>query len=138
MELNVYAEHTICIRDQEESYRRVIVGRNYQTKRHYIDFFVSNYKEYEGKEIIEFLSKNEPLRLERDNNYPYDQFATAVYSNDCVKLGYIPSIVSPLISYHMENKKINAVIKNVKPEVDDECKIEIRVFIDEIKKNKIS
>ena len=54
------------------------------------------------------------------------------------RLGYVPSIISPLISYKLEDKrnKVHAIIKNVKLDAIDECKIEIRVFIDIAKKKK--
>lgn len=129
-------KHIISIRSQEDGYRRVIINTDYKTKRHYIDFFVSDYKHNNGKEIIEFLSKNEPINLIQDTSYPYDQFAIAVYDRDMIKLGYVPDIISPLISYKMDdtNHRVNAVIKKVKLDANDECKIEIRVFLDKIRK----
>ena len=129
-------KHIISVRSQEDSYRRIIISSDYKTKKNYIDFFVANYKESDGKEIIEYLSKNEPVNLIQDTSYPYDQFAIAVYDRDMVKLGYVPNIISPLISYKMDDKnhKVNAVIKKVKLDAHDECKIEIRVFVDKIKK----
>ncbi len=128
-------KHAIKIISQADSFRRVIINNDYKTKRHYIDFFVSDYKYNNGKEIIEFLSKNEPINLIQDTSYPYDQFAVAVYDRDMIKLGYVPDIISPLISYKMDDKnhRVNAVVKKVKLDVHDECKIEIRVFVDKIK-----
>lgn len=128
-------KHAISIRSQADSFRRVIINNDYKTKRHYIDFFVSDYKYNNGEEIIEFLSKNEPINLIQDTSYPYDQFAIAVYDRDMIKLGYVPDIISPLISYKMDDKnhRVNAVVKKVKLDEHDECKIEIRVFVDKIK-----
>ena len=56
-------KHTINIRSQEDSYRRIIINTDYKTKRNYIDFFVADYKDSDGKEIIEHLSENEPIEL---------------------------------------------------------------------------
>ncbi len=70
---------------------------------------------------------------------PYDRFAIAIYDRSFdFRLGYVPSIISPLISYKMEDKRnrVYAIIKNVKLDASDECKIEIRVFIDIAKKKK--
>lgn len=129
-------KHSINIRSLEDSYRRIIINTDYKTKRNYIDFFVADYKDYDGKEIIEHLSENEPIELIQDTSYPYDQFAIAVWSTDPIRLGYVPDIISPLISYKLndKNKKVNAIIKKIKLNAHDECKIEIRVFIDKIKK----
>lgn len=129
-------KHIISIRSQEDGYRRIIINADYKKDRHYIDFFVSDYKDNNGEEIIEFLSKNEPINLIPDTSYPYDQFAIAVYDRDMIKLGYVPDIISPLISYKMDDKnhRINAVIKKVKLDAHNECKIEIRVFVEKIKK----
>lgn len=132
-------KHLISIRSQEDSYRRVIINTDYKTKKHYIDFFVADYKDSDGKEIIEYLSKNEPINLIQDTSYPYDQFAIAVYDMNWIKLGYVPNIISSLISYRMDDKnhKVNAVVKKVKLDANDECKIEIRVFINKNRKLKI-
>lgn len=132
----VNTKRTISVRSRVDGYRRIIINADYKSKGHYIDLFVSDYKDNDGKEIIEFLDKNEPVNLIREYNYPYDQSAVAVYSSDNVRLGYIPSIVSKLICDKIEDKncKVNAVIKNVKLNAHDECKIEIRVFINKIKK----
>ena len=130
------AKHLISIRSQEDSYRRIIINSDCKTKKHYIDFFVANYKDNDGKEIIEYLSKNEPINLIQDTSYPYDQFAVSIWTSDAIKLGYVPEIISSLISYKLEDKskRVNAVIKKIKLNAHDECKIEIRVFVDKIKK----
>ena len=129
-------KHSISIRSAEDSYRRIIINNNYKTKKHYIDFFVADYKESDGKEIIECLSENEPIELRRDASYPYDQFAVSIWTSDAIKLGYVPEIISSLISYKLEDKskRVSAIIKKIKLNAHDECKIEIRVFVDKIKK----
>lgn len=129
-------KHSIKIRSTEDSYRRIIINNDYKTKSNYIDFFVADYKECDGKEIIECLSENEPIELCRDTSYPYDQFAVAIWTSDPIKLGYVPEIISSLISYKLEdkNKKVSAVIKKIKLNAHDDCKIEIRVFVNKLKK----
>ena len=129
-------KHTINIRSQEDRDRRIIINTDYKTKRNYIDFFVADYKDSDGKEIIEHLSENEPIELIQDTSYPYDQFAISVWSSDPIQLGYVPDIISPLISHKLDdkNKKVNAIIKKIKLNAHDECKIEIRVFVDKVKK----
>lgn len=129
-------KHSIMIRSTEDSYRRIIIKNDYKTRSNHIDFFVAGYKESDGKEIIECLSENEPIELCRDTSYPYDQFAVSIWTSDAIKLGYVPEIISSLISYKLEdkNKKVSAVIKKIKLNAHDECKIEIRVFVDKIKK----
>ena len=108
----------------------------YDKHGNYIDFFVADYKDSDGKEIIEHLSENEPIELIQDTSYPYDQFAISVWSSDPIQLGYVPDIISPLISHKLDdkNKKVNAIIKKIKLNAHDECKIEIRVFVDKVKK----
>ena len=130
---------TYIANHERNSFRRIIINRNYKTKRYYIDFFVAGYKYNDGKEIIEFLNRNEPVVLVREIFNPYDRFAVAIYERGVtIRLGYIPKVISPLISYKLEDKrsKVHARIKDIKLEEDDECKIEVRVFIDIIKKSK--
>nr|WP_297278465.1 HIRAN domain-containing protein [uncultured Brachyspira sp.] len=138
--INDNTKHITYITNHEKnSFRRIIINRNYKTKRYYIDFFVAGYKYNDGKEIIEFLCKNESVTLVHEIFNPYDRFAIAIYdSRNYFRLGYIPSVISPLISYKLEDKKnkVHAVIKSIKLEEDDECKIEIRVFIDMVKNSK--
>ena len=132
-------EHITCLINHEESFKRIIINRNYKTKRYYIDFFVAGYKYNNGKDVIDLLLKNEPINLLRDLTNPYDRFAIAIYDRSFdFRLGYVPSVISPLISYKLEDKrnKVYARIKNVKLDAADECKIEIRVFIDIDKNNK--
>ena len=121
-------KHTINIRSQEDSYRRIIINADYKTKRNYIDFFVADYKDSDGKEIIEHLSENEPIELIQDTSYPYDQFAISAWSSDPIQLGYVPDIIDD------KNKKVKTIIKKIKLNAHDECKIEIRVFVDKVKK----
>lgn len=132
-------EHITCLINHEESFKRIIINRNYKTKRYYIDFFVAGYKYNNGKDVIDLLLKNEPINLLRDITNPYDRFAIAIYDRSFdFRLGYVPSVISPLISYKLEDKRnrVYARIKNVKLDATDECKIEIRVFIDIAKKKK--
>lgn len=132
----VNAKRTISVRSQIDGYRRIIINTDYKSKGHYIDFFVADYKDYNGKDIIELLDKNEPINLNPNTGNPYDQSAVAIYDKDWIQLGYVPSIISKLIYDKIEdnNHKVNAIIKNVKLNAHDECKIEIRVFINKIKK----
>ncbi|WP_297203832.1 HIRAN domain-containing protein [uncultured Brachyspira sp.] len=137
--MNDDTKHITYITNHEKnSFRRIIINRNYKTKRYYIDFFVAGYKYNDGKEMIEFLNSNEPVILVREIFNPYDRFAVAIYERGFTRLGYIPKVISPLISYKLEDKKnkIHARIKNIRLEEDDECKIEIRIFIDIVKKAK--
>ena len=126
------SKHITCIVNHQDSYRRIIINRDYKVKKYHIDFFVAGYKYNNGNDIIEILSKNEPVNLIRENFNPYDPFATALYIDYSIRIGYVPSIISPLIAHKLEDKKNNvrAIIKNVKLDVDDECKIEIRLFIE--------
>ena len=129
---------TYIANHERNSFRRIIINRNYKTKRYYIDFFVAGYKYNDGKDLIYSLLKNEPINLVHEIANPYDRFAIAIYDKDFVRLGYVPSVISPLISYKLEDKRnrVYAIIKNVKLDASDECKIEIRVFIDIDKKKK--
>lgn len=129
-------KHITYIINHEENFKRIIINRNYKTRRYYIDFFVAGYKYNDGKEVIDLLLKNESIKLVHEISNPYDRFAIAVYDKSFIRLGYVPSIISPLISYKLEDKRnrVYAVIKNVKLDAIDECKIEIRVFIDAAKK----
>ncbi|MEI0477561.1 HIRAN domain-containing protein [Brachyspira pulli] len=137
--MNKNTKHTTCIINHEESFKRIIINRNYKTKRYSIDFFVAGYKYNNGKDVIDLLLKNEPINFIHEITNPYDRFAIAIYDRSFdFRLGYVPSIISPLISYKLEDKrnKVHAIIKNVKLDAIDECKIEIRVFIDIAKKKK--
>lgn len=137
--MNKNTVHITCLINHEESFKRIIINRNYKTKKYYIDFFVAGYKYNNGRDVIDLLLKNEPINLLRDMTNPYDRFAIAIYDRSFdFRLGYVPSIISPLISYKMEDKRnrVYAIIKNVKLDASDECKIEIRVFIDIAKKKK--
>ncbi|MDA1470245.1 hypothetical protein OGZ02_15830 [Brachyspira hyodysenteriae] len=47
--MNKSTKHTTYIINHEESFKRIIINRNYKTKRYYIDFFVAGYKYNDGK-----------------------------------------------------------------------------------------
>ena len=97
--MNDDTKHITYITNHEKnSFRRIIINRNYKTKRYYIDFFVAGYKYNDGKEMIEFLNSNEPVILVREIFNPYDRFAVAIYERGFTRLGYIPKVISPLIS----------------------------------------
>lgn len=127
------SKHTTYIVNYQETFKRIIINKYYKMNRYSIDFFVAGYKYNDGKEIIELLSRNEPINLIREYFIGYDPFAIAVYDERCeIRLGYVPKIIAPLLTYKMEdeNYKIRAIVKNVKLEEIDECKLEIRVFIE--------
>ena len=72
---------------------------------------MADYKDSDGKEIIEHLSENEPIELIQDTSYPYDQFAISVWSSDPIQLGYVPDIISPLISHKLDDKPARAIFQ---------------------------
>jgi hypothetical protein len=122
--------HVTYIVDPSDSFRRVIVNRDYVSSKCAIDFFVAGYKYYDGKDIIEFLGKNEPIELVREYFNPYDTFAVAAYTRDFVKLGYIPKIISSLIAYRLEEgKSVRALIKKISNRDSDYTKIELRAIL---------
>ena len=132
------SKHITYLVNHEETFRRIIINRNYKTRKCHIDFFLAGYMHYYAKDLIEFLTKNEPINLVHETFNPYDKFAIAIYDRDWVKLGYVPKIISPLISYKLENEKNNiyGVIKEINLHEINECKIEIRVYMNMIKYNK--
>ena len=127
------SKHTTYIVNYQETFKRIIINKSYKMNRYSIDFFVAGYKYNDGKDIIELLYRNEPINLIREYFIGYDPFAIAVYDERCeIRLGYVPKIIAPLLTYKMEdeNYKIRAIVKNVKLEERDDCKLEIRVFIE--------
>lgn len=131
--------HNTYIVDHSESFKRIIINRNYKLSKYSVDFFIAGYKYNDGKDIIDILSKNEPLELVHEHFNPYDPFAVAVYSRDFIRLGYIPGVISSLIAYKLdEGKKVRAVIKEIRnsPTDKDDLKIEVRTFITLDKKIK--
>ena len=51
--INDNTKHITYITNHEKnSFRRIIINRNYKTKRYYIDFFVAGYKYNDGKTYI--------------------------------------------------------------------------------------
>lgn len=130
--------HKTYIVDHSESFRRIIINRNYELSKYSIDFFVAGYKYNDGKEIIDLLTKNEPLELVHEHFNPYDPFAVAVHSREFIRLGYVPSIISSLIAYRLDDgKKVRAIIKDIRNGVceSDDLKIEVRAFVTLDKRN---
>lgn len=122
--------HKTYIVNHHENFKRIVLNRDYKTLKYSIDFFVAGYQYNDGSDIIELISKNEPLNLVHEHFNPYDPFAVAVYTKDFIRLGYVPNIISSFIAYNIDNEKhIKALIKEVRnKDMDsDDTKIEVRV-----------
>ncbi len=134
--------HKTYIVDATDSFRRVIINRDYSSSKCTVDYFVAGYKYYDGKDIIDFLVRNEPVNFVHEVFNAYDTFAIAIYTRDYVKLGYVPKVIAPLIAREIEkrgeDKPLRAYIKEINSRHSDYTKLEIRTILPiEVKANKI-
>ncbi len=124
--------HKTYIVNHEESFKRLVLSRDYKNLEYTIDFFVAGYKYNDGRDIIDLLSRNEQLTLVREHFNPYDPFAVAVYTKDFVRLGYVPSVISSFVSYWVDTEKgVKALIRDVRNKdiESDDTRIEVRAMV---------
>lgn len=101
----------------EESFKRIIVRKDFALKRMSIHCFVAGFRHNDGKAVIDMLEAGERLFCVHEKMNAFDKNAVAIYTEDYIQLGYIPRMLAPVVAKSLdETGDVKCRIKKVNNE----------------------
>jgi hypothetical protein len=109
------------------------MSKSSETQEGYIQYesvFVAGYQYYDGAVIERKLREGDQLELRRDGYNPYDHQAVEIFSQQDLKLGYLPADQNKMTAFFLDQGiDLKAVVREVRLDHDTWTRIRVDLFI---------